>query len=159
MGLSKRDIRRLAFQALYQLDVRGDTAETDDLRCSLWSSAQELKDGAREADADRALEIAQNAWDARRVADEEFASAAPAWRTVRQPAVDRAILRLAHYEMTSGRVPPKAAVNEAIELAKRYSTERSPAFINGVLDRVLKRVLANDESSADNTGAATTGEV
>jgi N utilization substance protein B len=44
--------------------------------------------------------------------------------------------------MTTGRTAPKVAVNEAIELAKHYSTDRSPAFINGLLDKVLKRVQA-----------------
>jgi N utilization substance protein B len=55
--------------------------------------------------------------------------------------VDRAILRLAHFEMTSGKTAPKIVVNEAVELAKRYSTERSPSFINALLDKVLKEVL------------------
>jgi N utilization substance protein B len=53
--------------------------------------------------------------------------------------------------MTVGDVNPKIAVNEAVELAKRYSTERSPAFVNGVLDKVLKRVLA---AGAHRGGAA-----
>ena len=43
--------------------------------------------------------------------------------------------------MTSGRTAPKVVVNEAVELAKEFSTERSPAFVNGVLDKILKRVL------------------
>ena len=54
-------------------------------------------------------------------------------------------MRLAHFEMTSGRTPPKVAVNEAVELAKSFSTERSPAFINGLLGKVLKRVLGSAE--------------
>ncbi|MEO0715978.1 MAG: transcription antitermination factor NusB, partial [Planctomycetota bacterium] len=44
-------------------------------------------------------------------------------------------------EMTRTETPPKAAVNEAVELAKRFSTEKSPAFVNALLDKVLKRVL------------------
>ena len=52
--------------------------------------------------------------------------------------VDRNVLRLAVYEMTLGRdVPPKVALNEAIEIAKRYGAQETPAFVNGVLDRVL----------------------
>jgi N utilization substance protein B len=77
---------------------------------------------------------------ARAAADAEFLELAPEWPTNRLAAVDRAILRLAHFEMTSGRTPPKIAVNEAVELAKHYSTEKSPAFINGLLDKVLKRL-------------------
>ena len=51
--------------------------------------------------------------------------------------VDRTVLRLAVYEMTLGRdVPPKVALNEAIEIAKRFGTQESPAFVNGILDAV-----------------------
>ena len=70
--------------------------------------------------------------------------------------MDRAILRLAHYEMTSGRTNPKVVVNEAVELAKEFSTERSPAFVNGVLDKVLKRMAAKPIEAADDESAALT---
>ena len=63
---------------------------------------------------------------------------APDWPTHRQPPLDRAILRLAHYEMTSGHAPIKVAINEAVELAKNYCAERSPPFINGVLDKMAR---------------------
>jgi transcription antitermination protein NusB len=52
--------------------------------------------------------------------------------------VDRNIIRLAIHEITSGQTPPKVAIDEAIELAKTFSTENSPSFVNGVLDAVLK---------------------
>lgn len=130
-----REIRRLAFQALYQLDARAG-ADADQVRVSL-DPAEELTD----VDRDRAMEIALAAWAVRAGADEEFRALAPAWPVHRQAAVDRAILRLAHFEMTSGRTPPKVAVNEAVELAKEFSTDRSPSFVNGLLDKVLKRVL------------------
>ena len=56
----------------------------------------------------------------------------------RQPGVDRALLRLATWELTRGETPPKVAIDEAIELAKQFSTEQSASFVNGVLDAVLK---------------------
>lgn len=130
-----REIRRLAFQALYQLDARAG-ADADQVRTSL-DPSEDLTD----LDRDRAMEIALSAWAGRAAADEEFLALAPAWPVHRQAAVDRAILRLAHFEMTSGRTPPKVAVNEAVELAKEFSTDRSPSFVNGLLDKVLKRVL------------------
>ena len=73
----------------------------------------------------------------------------------RQPAVDRALLRLAYYEMTSGTTPPKAAVSEAVKLAKEFSTEKSPAFVNAILDKLLKKVLedAPVPAEADETSA------
>lgn len=64
----------------------------------------------------------------------------------RLAVVDRNILRLATYEMLHGdHIPPEAAMNEAIEIAKRFGTAESPAFINGVLDSLLKE--AQDSSS------------
>ncbi len=55
----------------------------------------------------------------------------------RQPLVDRNILRLARYEILSGTTPPIVAIDEAIELAGTYSTEKSASFINGVLDALF----------------------
>ena len=66
---------------------------------------------------------------------------APGWPAHRQGAVDRSLLRLAHHEMSATLTHPKIVVNEAVELAKEFGSERSPAFVNGLLDRVLKRVL------------------
>ena len=61
------------------------------------------------------------------------------WRLERMAAIDRAILRLAVFELLhSPEVPPKVAVNEAVELGKRFGSENSGAFINGILDSFLK---------------------
>lgn len=60
------------------------------------------------------------------------------WRLARMARVDRNLLRLAVYEMKfGGDIHPKAAINEAIEIAKRYGASETPAFVNGILDRVL----------------------
>jgi len=67
------------------------------------------------------------------------AALSPDWPTHRQPVVDRNILRLAYFEIVSGAAPPKVAINEAVELAREFSTEKSPAFVNGVLDKIMKQ--------------------
>ena len=134
---SIRDIRRLAFQALFQIDARAGQ-DLDQVRASLMSEGE----GFSSDETDRAMEWATGAYAGRAAADKEFEALAPTWPAHRLAAVDRAILRLAHFEMTTGRTAPKVAVNEAIELAKHFSTDRSPAFVNGLLDKVLKRVLA-----------------
>ena len=80
-------------------------------------------------------------------------SLAPKWPTHRQPAVDRAILRLAYHEMKSGRTPIKVVINEAVELAKGYCSKESPPFINGVLDKMARQIqspqLDSPEPSPD----------
>ena len=74
---------------------------------------------------DRAIALASGAYEDRAKADGVMLELAPTWPASRQAAVDRAILRLAHFEMTRGKTPPKVAVNEAVELAKTFSTEKS----------------------------------
>ena len=129
----RRDVRRLAMQVLYQIDV-GAQSESTVLADSL---DQEFDPPDVRAEA---LELALAAWQRRAVADQFLSELAQDWPTHRQPPVDRAILRLAYYEITSGHAPVKVAINEAVELAKQYSSEQSPAFINGVLDKIVSKV-------------------
>lgn len=72
--------------------------------------------------------------------DAQLEAVSRRWRLDRMAKVDRNILRLACWEMffSGGEVPPKVAINEAVEMAKRYGAEEAPAFINGVLDSLLK---------------------
>ena len=67
------------------------------------------------------------------------------WRMERMPAVDRNILRMAVWEMSRGGAPPPVAIDEAQELARRYSTEESVQFINGVLDAVRREIEAPEK--------------
>ena len=147
---SPREIRRFAFQLMYQLDAADARPGSEDERALLENA--EAPESLNAKDRSKAERLAADAYAAHAEADAEFITLAPDWPTGRLAAVDRAILRLAHYEMSSGGTPPKAAVSEAVQLAKAFSTEKSPRFINGLLDRVLKRVLA--ERSAEASGAA-----
>ena len=85
-----------------------------------------------------AMRLASDAWAARESSDSWIGRLAPQWPPKRQPGVDRSILRMAVHELTSGQTPPKVVIDEAIELAKSFSTEQSPGFVNAVLDSVLK---------------------
>jgi N utilization substance protein B len=145
--LSQRDIRKLAMQILYQIDLRGpeDLAAIEQGLQNTTDSPEMCKQG---------MELAAAAWETHAQADALVQELAPNWPTHRQPPVDRAILRLAHYEMTSGRTPPKVAINEAIELAKQFSSEHAPAFVNGVLDKAAKRLLSPDRSTHPATGSS-----
>ena len=68
--------------------------------------------------------------------DDLISKHAEHWRIERMPAVDRNVLRLAVYEITHGGTPPAVAIDEAIELARKYSNEESVQFVNGVLDAI-----------------------
>ncbi len=67
------------------------------------------------------------------------------WRLERMTVVDRNLLRLAAYELLfQPKIPPKVVINEAVEMAKRYGSEESGAFINGILDQIQKEAGARD---------------
>jgi N utilization substance protein B len=85
-----------------------------------------------------AMKMASGAWTNREISDAWVERLAPQWPPRRQPGVDRNIIRLAIWEITASDTPPKVVIDEAIELAKSFSTENSPAFVNGVLDAVLR---------------------
>jgi N utilization substance protein B len=128
---SKRKSRELAVQLLFLWDAQGE-----------WG-ADQGEAFARNLAADpmtlqRGLEMARGAWAAREGTDQWLERLAPQWPPRRQPGVDRGILRLAIWELSSTETPPKVILDEAIELAKSYSTENSPSFVNGVLDAALR---------------------
>src|SRR5262249_11213497 len=79
--------------------------------------------------------------------DAKLSAAAENWRLSRMAGVDRNVLRIGAYELLHGReTPPAVALNEAIELARRYGAKDSPAFVNGVLDQVLKSFATSGEA-------------
>lgn len=131
MMLKKRKTRELAMQVLYLWDSHAQR-DADQATAVLHSGTEDP------ALRQSALEMAGGAWDQLEMIDKWVERLAPQWPTRRQPAVDRSLLRLAIWELTNSDTPPKVVIDEAIELAKEFSTEQSPAFINGVLDAVLK---------------------
>jgi N utilization substance protein B len=78
--------------------------------------------------------------------DARIAKHAEHWRVERMPAVDRNLLRLAVFEMTSGKTPAAVVIDEAIELARKFSGEESAQFVNGVLDAIHREAPAGEVS-------------
>ena len=139
----QRDTRRAALQALYQFDSNGEE-HLDMIRESLIEGREEsccIDDG---------LELARQVWQRREEADAAVATLTPEWPTHRQPMIDRNLLRLGWYELHCRQTPPKVIINEAVELAREFSTEQSPAFINGVLDKLWQ--LKKDTIEAEGRG-------
>jgi len=123
-------------QGLYQLDVQGS-----ELLESLGDFFVE------ETDDDSVRRLAWNwtkgTWENLKLCDELIISSTIKWRLSRLSPVDRSILRLAVYQLKfCGDIPPAVVINEGIELAKKFSTDKSPSFVNGVLDAVLKKTKA-----------------
>lgn len=159
----RHEIRTLVLQALYQVDARGE-ADWEAVAASVGEAPH------RAEIRERAMAIARAVWTARSEADEAAGQLAPDWPITRRPVIDRNLIRLAYWEMTSGTTPATVAINEAVELAKQFSTDRSPAFVNALLDKMrlalgdqlatprddLKAPSQSTDSAADDTGSAST---
>lgn len=145
-----RDMRRCAVQALYQFDA-GGADDPDRVRATLAASP------GTDRSRSEGFKLAVSAWKSREQADADLAPFTPDWPTHRQPIIDRSILRLAWHEIVEAGTPPKVVINEAVELAREFSTDKSPLFINGVLDRFYKGRMPNadaDAEAAENEGAS-----
>ena len=132
----RRKARVLALQALYEMDsVPHNQAEV------ISRLVGEL--GASASAARFATELVDGVVINRPRIDEVLAQVAPAWPLDQIPPIDRNILRLAIYEVViDNKVPMRAAINEAVELAKTYGGDNSPKFVNGVLGSVSTLVTA-----------------
>ncbi len=134
--------RVLALQIIFQFQAQSE------------SFLEKIDEFVKEAGFDSGLssygrELALQAWRKRAEADELINKFARDWTASSLPAVDLTILRLAISEMLHHPdVPDKVVIDEAIELAKSYSTERSSQFINGLLDTIMKSTTAHAEDPA-----------
>lgn len=82
----------------------------------------------------------------RREIDQMLTECAANWSVDRMSATDRNVLRLGAYELMYTETPARAVIDEAVELAKRFGTAQSGAFVNGILDRVMRRCRREDQS-------------
>ncbi len=130
--------RELALQFLYQIDLLGQDKLAD------------LTDFLREEGGDQetaryARVLIEGTVDSTSELDAEIQLVAQNWQIERMAVIDRNVLRLAAFELLHcDEIPPKVAINEGIELGKRFSTQNSGAFINGILDKIKNRLPAKD---------------
>ena len=127
--------REFALQMLFEWDMtRQEPARVENL---FWKSARASAPTRKFAD-----ELFEGAVAQAGSVDEVVGKLAENWKLERLAAVDRSILRLAIYELRIGAVPPKVVIDEALELAKKFSSAEAPAFLNGILDAAFKGLAA-----------------
>jgi transcription antitermination protein NusB len=126
MSTGRRVARRTAVFLLYQWDVTGKPL-TSLYEGEIDEYARELAEGV----AARAAEL-----------DERITAASEGWAADRLGAVERNVLRVAIYELDTGSVPPEVAINEAVELAKRYASDEAAKLVNGILGRIQREEAA-----------------
>jgi len=132
---SRRRSRERALQVLYQRDMLSKSAPD----ATPGSLAEEGKEPPPDPFGD---ELAAGVLAKAEEIDQRIVAHSANWRLERMPVVDRNILRLAVYEMMNGQTPAAVVIDEALELARRFSGEDSVAFVNGVLDAVRKELAA-----------------
>ncbi len=139
--MSRRKAREISLQALFQIDLNHGSEDEADLYETL---AVDTAIGECEKVSKLDREYVIKTVHGTRVhlteIDERIASHAKGWKLSRMGVVDRNIMRLATYEMKFGELQdePKIAVNEAVELAKKYGTDDSGRFVNGILNAMMK---------------------
>ena len=127
--------RKRALDILFQADVRGE-----ELAIMLATEAKRAaSEPAREASWLYARDIVDGVIDNRDAIDEQITTFAKDWSLQRMPAVDRALLRIGAWEILyNDEVPTAVAIDEAVELAKEFSTDDSGSFVHGVLARIAR---------------------
>lgn len=149
--MKRRRARKQILKLLYQHDLQGELS-------NLWDLYQDWLAEWRERHPELAIsedrlayveDVLRGIDTHRDELDREITERAAGWRLERLHAVDRNVLRLGIYEMLHrSDIPPEVIVDEAVELAKAYGTERSGAFVNGILDRVWKDRRSQVEASS-----------
>jgi N utilization substance protein B len=143
---NRRRSRELAMQVLFQIEMNGDDSEEAvELFCKHFEVSKNAKpfflrlvNGVKacQDELDRLIE---------RFSDN--------WKISRMSGVDRNLMRVAVYELLYCEdIPPKVSINEAIDIGRRFGTEQSPAFINGILDSI--RIFLEEKKEAPDTECA-----
>jgi transcription antitermination factor NusB len=130
----RRRARELAVQVLFHLEFNpSDPGESFELLCRSFSPPKEIRAFSKE--------LVLGVWENKGNLDTLIRQASRNWRIERMSRVDRNILRVAVFEVLYvGDIPPKVSIDEAVELGKKYGTEDSGAFVNGVLDHIYNQL-------------------
>ena len=139
---SRREARKIVLQVLYQVDIIGDSEWKNTLRHLV------VEKHLDKASKKFTRELIEGTLKNLPELDALISGASQNWKISRMAVVDRNILRLAICEMLYQEdIPSAVSIDEAIELGKQYSGEKSAAFINGILDRVYKTIGENKKAT------------
>jgi N utilization substance protein B len=137
---NRRRSRELAMQVLFQMDINGDDSmEAVDLFCRHFEVPKKAKPFF--------LELVTGVRARRDEIDRLIEQSSDNWKISRMSGMDRNIMRVAIYELLHCHdIPSKVSINEAIDIGKKFGTEQSPAFINGILDNI--NISLDEEGNA-----------
>jgi N utilization substance protein B len=148
----RREGREHALQALYSVELHPDSPRE---AIRLFMEAHPCKKGVK----DFALGLLPGLLDNQAVIDARIAEKSPNWSISRMSKIDLCIIRLATYELLFREdIPRNVTINEAIEIAKKFGSEESPAFVNGILDEIARGLPQKPAAQADDAGKIDSGE-
>lgn len=142
--MSRRQARELALQALFQLDFNPDenADAAGEVRAAvIEAAAAEMEGHLGARDRSFAEELVSGTMDSLAEIDELISGASTEWKLSRMAGVDRNIARMAVFELNfrEDKITPNIVINEAVELAKKYGTDDSGRFVNGILGAIMRR--------------------
>ena len=131
--MTRRELRENTFKLLFHKEFH-DNSDMEEQYGYFVESVEDMQDKDKEFVHERVFDIIPKL----KCIDEAIDSVSDGWKTNRMGRVDLTILRLAYYEIKyDDTVPAPVAINEAVELAKKYGGDSSPAFINGILAKLM----------------------
>lgn len=146
--MSRRQAREIALQALYQLDVNPSAPEgADSELLALDAALGESEENVSAKTRGYAQTLVHGTREHIEALDAAIAEKSKGWKVSRMAVIDRNIARMAVYEMRFAEeaVDAGTAIDEAVELAKKYGADESPKFLNGVLGAMVKKSGKSDE--------------
>ncbi|MBW1779599.1 MAG: transcription antitermination factor NusB [Deltaproteobacteria bacterium] len=134
----RRRARELAVQVLFHLEFSPDNpSEVFDLICENFDARKSIRDFSKK--------LVLGVWENKEILDKAIGEASKNWRIERMARLDRSILRLATFEiMFVQDIPAKVSLDEAVEIGKKFGSEDSGRYINGVLDKIYNTMLQNE---------------
>ena len=141
---NRRRSRELAMQALFQMEMNQDhSIEAIELFCKHFGVTEKVKPFF--------LRLVEGVMNVQHEIDPLIKSFSENWKMSRMSRADRNIMRIAVYELLyCDDIPPKVSINEAIDIGKKYGTEDSGPFINGILDSIRISLEKENQSGIDN---------
>ena len=141
----RRKAREIALQILYGLDAQ--KVELDEAISLFWTNFNETNESISEEVKMFSNGLVEGTWKNRHKIDKLISGNSSNWTLGRMSRVDKSILRMAVYELLfCPDIPPKVALNEAIDLGKIYGSENSGSFINGILNALYIKLSGNREN-------------
>ncbi len=138
----RRESRQVALQLLFQSDANPEV--------STYTAREMLEEELNHSEArDFAWQLFAGTQSMRDEIDAKIQAVASNWRLSRMAPTDRNVIRMGVYEMTMMSTPPAIVLDECIEIAKAYGSDKSGEFVNGILDKLIPEIASADSDSTD----------